>query len=54
MLSQKIDSEIGIFRSLNLEYTLIYQKPFKMKKCYLPFNKLPLDVEVAENGSNGI
>jgi hypothetical protein len=26
-------SEIGTFRSLDLERTLIYQKTFKMKKC---------------------
>ena len=28
-------SEIGTFPSLDLERTLIYQKTFKMKKCYL-------------------
>ena len=32
-------SEIGIFWSLNLERTLIYQKKFFMKKCYFLSNK---------------
>ena len=42
-------SEIGTFWSLDLEHMLIYQKTFKMKKWYLPF-----DVEVAEKFLNGI
>ena len=41
--------EIGTFVWLDLERTLICQKTFKMKKCYLPF-----DVEVAEKFTNGI
>jgi hypothetical protein len=39
-------SQIGTFRSLDLERTLIYQKTFKIK--------LPFDVEVAEKFLNGI
>ena len=29
--------EIGTFRLLNLEHALIYQRPFKIRKCYLVF-----------------
>ena len=32
-------SEIGTFRLLNSERTLIYQRPFKIGKCYLWFNQ---------------
>jgi hypothetical protein len=31
-------SEIRTFQPLDLERTLIYQKTFKMKKCYLSLN----------------
>jgi len=31
-------SEIGTFQSLNSCCTLIYWRPFKVRKCYLPFN----------------
>ena len=31
-------SEIGTFWSLDFERTLIHQKTFKMKKCYLSLN----------------
>jgi hypothetical protein len=31
-------SEIGTFPTLDLERTLIYQKTFKIKKCYLSLN----------------
>ena len=32
-------SEIGTFQPLDLECMLIYQKTFKMKKCYLSLNQ---------------
>ena len=35
--------------------TLIYQRPFKLRKCYLLFNlKLPFDAKVAENFLYGL
>ena len=40
-------SEIGTFRSLDLERTLVYQKTF-----YHSF-QLPFDVELAENFLDG-
>ena len=46
--------EIGNFRLLDLEHTLINQKTFKMKKCYYHLIKLPFEVEVAEKFLNGI
>ena len=47
-------SEIGTFRSLDLERTLIYQKTFKMNSAIYNSIKLPFDVEVAEKFLNGI
>ena len=37
-----------IFRSLDLEQMLIYQKICFMKKCYFSLNKLPFDVQATE------
>ena len=46
-------SEIGTFRSLDLERTLIYQKVWGKSVIYHSI-KLPFDVEVAEKLLNGI
>ena len=47
-------SEIGIFRSLDLERKLIYQKKFQWKSAIFHSSKLPFDAEVAEKFLNFI
>ena len=47
-------SEIGTYRPLDLECTLIYQKLLRWKSAIHHSIKLPFDVEVAEKFLNGI
>ena len=47
-------SEIGNFRSLDLERVLIYQKNFLWKSAIFHSIKLPFDAEVAEKILNVI
>ena len=47
-------SEIGIFRSLDLERKLIYQKNLLWKSAIFHSSKLPFDAEVAEKVLNVI
>jgi hypothetical protein len=46
-------SEIGIFQSLDLEHTFLYQI-FFYGNCYFQSNKQPFDAEVAEKFLNVI
>ena len=47
-------SEIRNLQSDNSDWTLIYQSPFMVRKCYLTLKLEPFDEEVAEDFLNGI